>query len=140
MKTSGVAAIHAEQDADGRGLAGSVGAEEAVDAAGGHVKVEAVEGAQPPEALGEAGDLDGGGSGGGAGRCAHGPRLACDVASQANRTPSRLTPALDELDQAVADGGGDAPVVRVDVADEPVLGRSRRRGQWCRRAHAAGRG
>ena len=50
-----------EQDADGGGLARAVGAEEAMDLARTHREVEAVEGADLPEGLGEVLDADDGG-------------------------------------------------------------------------------
>jgi len=53
------AAVEAEEDADSRGLAGSVGAEEAVDCTGLDDEVEPVDGAEPAERLNEPMALDG---------------------------------------------------------------------------------
>ena len=79
---AGVGPGEAEEDVEGRGLAGPVGAEEGDDLAGGHREVEAVDGGDGAEGLGQAPDLDGGGPGGAGpdgegGRCcgAHGSRI-----------------------------------------------------------------
>ncbi len=56
-----VTAQQPQQDADRGGLAGTVGAEEAVDLADSDVEVEAVEGRDRTEGLGQAGDVDGAG-------------------------------------------------------------------------------
>jgi len=55
---AGVGAQQPEEDAQGRGLAGAVGAEEAVDLAGPDLEVEAVEGDGRAEGLVEVADLD----------------------------------------------------------------------------------
>jgi len=53
-----VGAEQAEQGPDGRGLPGSVGAEEAVDLTRGDGEVESVEGAEPAELLDQAAHRD----------------------------------------------------------------------------------
>jgi hypothetical protein len=58
-----VGAEQAEQDPDGGRLAGAVGAEEAVDLAGGDLELELVEGTHVAERLRQPGDGDGGGHG-----------------------------------------------------------------------------
>ena len=59
-----VGADHAQQDAQGGGLARAVGAEEARHLTGGDAQIQAVQGAggaaAPAEALGQAHDVDGG--------------------------------------------------------------------------------
>ena len=59
-RRSSRAAHQPEQDAERGGLAGPVGAEEAVDLAGRDAEVEAVECSDPAEGLAEAGDVDDG--------------------------------------------------------------------------------
>ena len=75
----------AQQDADGGRLAGPVGPEEAVDLAGRHLQIQAVESPRRPERLHQTLDLDG------VAHSAHGTERASHQAGDPSRDPtSRL--------------------------------------------------
>ena len=112
----GITAVHAQQDADGGGLARSVGAEESVDLSRLDRQVEAVDGPQSSEDLGQAAHLNGGGA---VGVRHHEPRLMCDAASHAtgpvstgSRSPSPGPASRSPVSGIQGLSNGTAPVLR----------------------------